>query len=195
MGKVKSIPENKKILHTNDLKELGYSYYRIMKLVQDKKLQKLNKSYYENTNYKGEESDLYYIKAYTPKGVACLLTAASYYELTEFRPDAIDVAVPNDRNVTNLPDWPNFNLYYFDKKRYETGIVNKKNERNEFKIYNIEKTVIDIISFRNKVGIEETKEIVRNYIKLEDRNLNKLYRYSKQLRCHDILKKYMEVLV
>src|SRR6056297_2011543 len=195
MEEIKPIPENKKILHTNELKELGYSYYRIMKLVEDKKLYKLNKSYYENYNYKGEDLDLYYIKAYTPKGITCLLTAASYYGLTEFRPYSIDVAVPNNRNINNLPDWPSFNLYYFDEKRYEIGIVNIKNGENEFKIYNVEKTVIDVISFRNKVGIEETKEIVKNYLKLKDRNLNKLYRYSKKLKCNDILKTYLEVLV
>ena len=192
MKKSKKIPENKKIFHTNELKELGYSYYKIMKLVEEKKLYKLNKSYYENANYDGEDSDLYYIEAYFPKGIACLLTASNYYGLTEFRPDAIDVAVPNKYKVSNLPDWPKFNIFYFDEKRYNTGIVNIK---DEFRIYNIEKTVIDIISFRNKVGIKETKKIIKKYIKLNDRNLNKLYRYSKQLNCNEILKTYMEVLV
>jgi len=66
---------------------------------------------------------------------------------------------------------------------------------NRFQIYDIEKTVIDIIYYRNKVGIEETKEILINYLKREDRDINKLYSYGEKLKCSEILRTYLEVLV
>ncbi|WP_278280256.1 hypothetical protein [Clostridium sp. C105KSO13] len=34
--------------------------------VDDEALIKLNKKYYENTGYEGEESDFYYVAAYAP---------------------------------------------------------------------------------------------------------------------------------
>jgi len=67
--------------------------------------------------------------------------------------------------------------------------------KNSFKIYDIEKTVVDVVSNRNKVGIEETKEILTNYLARQDRNINKLYRYAEKLSCLKILKIYLEVLV
>lgn len=72
---------------------------------------KLNEKNYENVNFNGEDSDFYYVYAYTPTGVVCLLSAAVYYNLSTYRPDAIDGAVSKKKNVSTLSDWPTFNLY------------------------------------------------------------------------------------
>lgn len=63
------------------------------------------------------------------------------------------------------------------------------------KIYGIDKTVVDIVYYREKIGIEETKEILLNYLNHKDRNLNLLYEYSEKLKCEKILKTYMEMLL
>ena len=49
--------------------------------------------------------------------------------------------------------------------------------------------------FFNKIGIEETREILKNYLSRPDRNLNTLYRYAAQLNCAKILNTYLEVLL
>ena len=67
--------------------------------------------------------------------------------------------------------------------------------KNAFRIYDMEKTVADILFYRNKVGIEETKEVLVNYLARKERNLNKLHRYAKELRCEKILSTYLEVLL
>jgi predicted transcriptional regulator of viral defense system len=133
--------------------------------------------------------------AYAKTGIICLLSAASYYNLTTYRPDSIDVAIPKKKKITTHPEWPRFNLYYFDNERYNLGMKLIKDGKNQFKIYDIEKTVIDIIYYRNKIGIEETKEILTNYLMQADRNINQLIRYSKRLKCYDILNTYLEVLI
>jgi hypothetical protein len=43
------------------------------------------------------------------------MSAAVFYSLSTYRPDAIDVAVSKMKNVSTLPDCPSFNLYYFEK--------------------------------------------------------------------------------
>ena len=58
-----------------------------------------------------------------------------------------------------------------------------------------EKTVIDILYYRNKVGIEETKEVLKNYLAKPDRNLIQLRRYADALGCGKILGTYLEVLL
>ena len=62
-------------------------------------------------------------------------------------------------------------------------------------IYDIEKTVVDLVFYREKMGVEETKEVLSNYLHRKDRNLNKLIRYAEMLKCKDIINKYLEVLV
>lgn len=195
MSKVLLLSPEKKIYSVQELRNLGLSYYKINQLVSEGSLTKLNKKYYENNDFHDDDNDFYYIAAYAPEGVICLLSAAVFYNLTTFRPDVIDVAIPRKKNITTLPDWPILNLYYFEDYRLKIGIEEVRDGENGFKIYDIEKTVVDIIYYRNKVGIEETKEILVNYLQRQDRNVNQLIRYSKLLKCYDILNTYLEVLI
>ena len=77
----------------------------------------------------------------------------------------------------------------------EIGVTEVRDGDNIFHIFDIEKTVVDIIYYRNKIGIEEMSEILRNYIKREDRQIDRLYDYAKRLRCEKILRTYLEVLL
>ena len=123
------------------------------------------------------------------------MSAAAYYNLTTYRPDAIDVAIQRKAKISTMPDWPELSVYYYAGDRYEIGNETVQEGKNMFRIYDIEKTVVDIVFFRERVGIEETKEVLVNYLKRKDRNLNRLLRYAQLLKCGDIMKTYLEVLV
>lgn len=189
------LPEDQKIFSMQELKEKGFSQYKVSKLVREGKLIKLNKSYYENADYRGEESDFYYTEAYAPKGVICLLSAAVYYHLTTFIPDAVDVAIPRKAKVSNMPDWPQMSVHHYTDDRHELGVITVKEGGNEFQIYDMEKTVVDIVFYREKVGIEETKEILVTYLQRKDRNLNRLLKYAELMKCDKAMRQYLEVLV
>ena len=189
------LPEDQMIFSVDELKAAGFSHYKINQLVENGTLLKLNKKYYENTRYQGEESDFYYVPAYAPKGVICLMSAASYYNLTTCRLDSIDVAIQRKAKISTMPDWPALSVYYYADDRFEMGVETVREGKNQFKIYDVEKTVVDIVFFREKVGIEETKEILVNYLRRKNRNLNRLLRYAELLKCGEVMKTYMEVLV
>lgn len=195
MADVAMLPEDKKIFSMQDLKSKGFSQYKVNKMVSEGALIKLNKSYYENTAYRGEESDFYYTEAYAPKGVICLLSAAVYYQLTTFIPDAVDVAIPRKAKVSTMPAWPQLNVHHYTDERHELGVTMVREGKNEFLIYDIEKTVVDIVYYREKVGIEETKEILVTYLQRKDRNLNRLLRYAELMKCDKVMRQYLDVLV
>lgn len=192
---MKQLLNTQMIFSTNELKKLGYSHYKINQMVTQKNLEKLNKRYYESKLYCGEPLDFYYTRAYVPQGVVCLMSAAVYYQLTTYRPDHIDVAMHRNKHINDLPDWPSFQLYYFNEKRLTLGTLEINEDGNTFLIYDLEKTIVDLVYYRNKVGIEEVKEILKQYIHRKDRNLNNLYEYANQLKCEKILQTYMEVLL
>ena len=195
MEKYSKVSNDQLIFSIQELKDKGLSYYKISQLVKQGILIKLNKKYYENTNFDGEESDFYYAYGYVPNGVICLLSAAVYYNLSTYRPDAIDIAIPRKARVSTLLEWPVLNIYYFTEERFSVGAEIIEVGNNKFRIYDIEKTVADIVFYREKTGVEETKEVLSNYLHRKDRNLNKLIRYAEMLKCKDIINKYLEVLV
>lgn len=189
------IPNDQMFFSVHELKEKGFSHYKINQLIDQGILIKLNKKYYENTGFQGEESDFYYVRAFVPCGVICLLSAAVYYNLSTYRSDVIDVAIPRKSKVSTLPDWPELNVCYFTEDRFNIGIETVKVGNEQFRIYDIEKTVVDIVFYRERLGIEETKEVLTTYLHQNDRNLNRLIRYAEMLRCGDVMKNYLEVLI
>ncbi len=189
------IPNFKKIFFMSELNELGFSAYMVRNMVAHGQLIKLNKSTYENINYNGEESDYIYVYAYVPDGIICLFSAAVIYGLSTYTPDNINVAVAQKRNVSTLPEWPTIKLCYFEDVRLKTGVTDIEICNQKVKIYDIEKTVVDIVYYRNKLGIEETKEVLMNYLKRSDRDINKLCRYAGRLKCKKIIDTYLGVLL
>lgn len=189
------IAENKKFITTAELKDMGYSYYKIGKLEKDGLLHRINRSTYENLSYKGDENDFFSAEAFVPNGVICLMSAARYYELTNFLPDSVHVAIERKKKVVTLPDWPEIKIFYFDPARMDLGVTEVREGDNVFHIFDIEKTVVDIIYYRNKIGIEETSEVLKNYLKRRDRQIDRLYAYAKRLRCEKVVRTYLEVLI
>lgn len=192
---VPTIPADRHYLSVSDLQSTGLSYYMIAKLVAEGKLKKLSNKIYENTAYTGEVSDFAVVAAYAPRGILCMMTAARYYALTTYLPDAIDIAIERSMKISTLPEWPSINTWYYPEKRYKTGIIKIADAAGEYQMYDIEKTVIDILHYRNKVGVEDTKEVLKKYLAKKDRDMIRLRHYANMLGCKDILGTYLEVLL
>ena len=190
-----SLEDNQKYYTTNEMKDRGYSYYKIGQMEENGLLHRINRTTYENLTYTGDENDFINAAAYVPGGVICLMSAARYYELTNFLPNEIDVAINRKKKVSTLPNWPEIKIFYFSSSRMDAGVTEIMEGGDSFRIFDIEKTVIDIIYYRNKIGIEEASEVLRNYLKRKDRQIDQLYTYAKMLRCEAVVRNYLEVLV
>jgi len=62
-------------------------------------------------------------------------------------------------------------------------------------VYDKEKTICDLVYYRNRIGQDIVREALDKYISSKDRNIQKLMRYSEKLRVSAIMKKYLEVLL
>ena len=184
---VKNITFDKRYYNISELISMGLSYYKIKNLVDEGRLSKLNKSLYENSDFDGDANDFETVCAYVHQGVICMLSAARFYNLTNYIPDSIDIAIDRKMKISSYPANPSINVWYFSSERYEEEAVDK----GIYKIYSAEKTVVDIIYYRNRVGIEETKEVLKNYLARDDRDLVKLHRLASRLGCIKILKTYL----
>jgi len=186
---------NQKFVQTKMLLKANFSHYQINRFVKEGLLLKINKTWYENLQYKGNESDFLTLSPYVSQGVVCLMSAAVYHGMSTFRSTQVDVAVPLKKKVSKLPSWPTLGIVYFDHARYEIGIQTVEIDGGSFLIYDREKTVCDLLSYRNKYGLEDCLAVLKNYLRREDRDINKLIAYSEKLRSYHILTKYLEVLL
>lgn len=116
-----------------------------------------------------------------PGGVLCLYSAWSHHELTTQIPQAYHIAVERSRKIV-LPDFPPIKLSFMSRNAYELGVEETEIEGFKVKVYDLEKSVCDAIKYRNKIGLDISSEILKNYLARKDRDITRLYDYAFKLR-------------
>lgn len=134
------------------------------------------------------------VEKIVPGGVVCMYSAWAYYELTTKLPPDICIAIEKKRKVI-LPDFPPVVLYYWSQSAFELGVSEREIEGYKVRIYDLEKSVCDAVKFRNKIGVDISSEILKNYLVRSDRNLTRLNEYAKKMRVANIMIGLIDYLV
>ncbi|MDA3810538.1 MAG: hypothetical protein PF518_09450 [Spirochaetaceae bacterium] len=122
-------------------------------------------------------------------------SALSYYGVTTWDPIETHIAIPRGRKIL-VPEHLPIKLFHFSGEYFKTGAIEVRLESGQtIKMYDIEKTICDIIRFRNRIGIDIMKESLNEYIKLQEINLNKLNKYADNLKIRSVLNQYLDVLL
>lgn len=127
-----------------------------------------------------------------PGGIVCLYNAWSYHKLTTTIPPSFCVAIERKRKIVIPPTLP-ITLYYWKEEFISLGVTEAEVSGHTIHITNLERSVCDAVKYRNKIGLDICAEIVRTYLRKEDRNLSLLVEYAKQLRVFTTLKNYIEI--
>ncbi|NOU45684.1 MAG: hypothetical protein HOO86_01330 [Bacteroidales bacterium] len=194
MGTIDEIFEkNKGYLISKLIRGNRSLYYQLKNLLESDKVVQIKRGLYRHIDF-AEEASWGEVNKIAPQAVFCLFSAWRFYELSTQTPPEIHIAIPA-KNKVLLPVYPPIKLYYWDKKFYETGRTETTYNGEQIVIYDIEKSVCDAIRYRNKVGIDITSEVLRNYLKRKDRNLDKLMKYAENMRIATVLNQYLNVML
>ena len=118
-------------------------------------------------------------------------TALYFYDLTDRTPFEIDMTFPSNVRPNNFM----LNPHYINKERIDLGATTKElSDGTVVRVYNMERTICDIIRDRNKIDSQILNMALKSYMERSDKNLNLLYEYAKKFNIIKILKIYMEVL-
>ncbi|MCD8305973.1 MAG: hypothetical protein LUC49_04860 [Prevotella sp.] len=129
-----------------------------------------------------------------PGGVLCLYSAWAHYGLTTQIPRAYYIAVERSRKIT-LPVFPPIVLSFMSKDVFELGITEARIDGFDVKIYDIEKSVCDAVKYRNKIGIDVSKEILHSYLARNDRDITRLYEYANKMRTGKLIDELIKYMI
>ena len=62
-------------------------------------------------------------------------------------------------------------------------------------MYDLERTICDLIRNRNSMEIQEFSTIVKAYVSRSDKDLIKLMKYGKKFHIDNVIRRYMEILL
>ena len=129
-----------------------------------------------------------------PNGIFCMFTAWSFFELTTNVSAEYHIAIPRTNKIV-LPVYPPIKLYYYGLETFETGRTSVKINGSVVNVYDHERSVCDAVKFRNKIGTDILSEILHNYIRRKDKNVDKLLKYATVLRIANTLNQLLQIML
>lgn len=181
--------------YLKDLKAQGVHTDTIRKLLAEKKIEKIKPGLYRLADFPMMAHQGFVdVCMAVPKAVICLHSALSYYELTTTVPAVVMIAVPREAKASRL-QYPPVKVFYFSRSNYETGIESVHTETGDFRIYDVEKTIVDCFRYRNRLGEDVALEGLKNYIRRKNADLNRLFFYARKGRMYGVILPYVEALM
>lgn len=129
-----------------------------------------------------------------PQAVICLVSALSFHDLTTQVPHVIDIAILYKGNAPKS-SYPLMRTFRFRDTIYEAGIETHDLEGVKLKVYNKEKTLVDVFRFRNRVGMDVFLEALKMYAASQPANLPLIHEYAALRGITQNIMPYLETLV
>jgi predicted transcriptional regulator of viral defense system len=185
------------ICSSQEVREAGIRPRDFYALVRDGQVTKIARGLYavpcaEAPGY----PDLIVAARLFPRGVVCLLSALYHHGLTTQIPHAVDMAIKqHDQPPRPLPAHPPIQVYWFSEPAYAAGIETIMLDGLPVRIYNREKTLIDIFKYRNKLGLDTALEALRLYKQqVSHPSISKILEFARACRVEKAMRPYLEAI-
>lgn len=162
-------------------------------LMFEGKLERVDRGIYVSTDAVHDE--MYAMQNKYPKLIFSHETALSLHGLSDRTSFEYTATVPSGYKVVeNVSE--RVKIYYIKKDLYESGIIHVNTPLgNPIKVYNIERTICDIVRSRSRVEIQILNEALKRFVKLKGADYSLLMDYAKEVKIESVLKNYLEVLL
>lgn len=183
---------NNGYLTTKDVVENNIPRVYLSRLVDDKVIERVSRGVYIKSN--DIPDDMIILQNKSKNAVYSHMTALYLYGLSNRLPIKYDITVNQGYNG-NLQKDNNVNLFYIKKELLNLGLSTYKLDSGyDIKVYDLERTICDIIKNRNRLDQELVNKAIREYFYSKNKNTLKLYNYAKQLKIYDKVRNAFEVL-
>lgn len=179
------------VFRTKELNEQGITNYKITKLLENGVLIKVYQGVYAIGDF--EKIAITDINVIVENGVLSLKSAAFYYKLVDGDDGKIEITLNREHKPPKLP-YDLFCYYYTSSKFYDIGLRIIDQNGRQIRIYDKERTVCDIIRHRSKYDSLLIREVLENYMKDPEHDIDKLLQYAQELRIKSVVLNYLEIL-
>ena len=180
-------------LYIADAEKLGISKVYIREYVLANNLERVAHGLYKSSDVWTD--DLYILTFNNKKAVYSFDTALMLNGLTEREPSEIFVTVSRSYNASHLRSKGIIVNYVKDEWLDLGRTVAKTVYGNEVSVYDMERTICDIIRVRDKKDPQMFTYAIKEYVKSANKNLPRLMKYAKEFGVEAELRQYMEVLL
>ncbi|EFO65848.1 type IV toxin-antitoxin system AbiEi family antitoxin domain-containing protein [Lactobacillus iners] len=194
MNTLKEYIKENVVITNKEAEKFGYTRYNLSELTKSGQLERLRPGLYQ---LKGKViDDFVLISSNSNRIIFSHQTALYLHDLSDRTPSVFHISVPQGYNASHIKKrYEDLQVHYVKKDLYEIGKTEIKSPQgNLIPIYDIERTICDIIIDREKIDKQIFTDAIKRYFKSNNKNLRLLIKYSRLFKIEDEIRKYMEVL-
>ena len=194
MNTLKEYIQENLVITNKEAEDLGYTRHNLSELTKSGQLERLRPGLYQ---LKGKViDDFVLISSNSNRIIFSNQTALYLHDLSNRTPNVFHISVPQGYNASHIKNrYEDLQVHYVKKDLYEIGKTEIKSPQgNIIPIYDIERTICDIIIDRERIDKQIFTEVIKRYFKSPNKNLRRLIKYSRLFKIEDEIRKYIEVL-
>lgn len=189
----KLVAEYNGIIQTSKAVELGISKPLFYQYIKENGLDKIAHGVYATQDTWIDAMFLVHLRC--KQAVFSHETALFFHDLTDREPSAYTITVKTGYNPSKLKA-DGIQVYTIKQELHKEGMIMAQTPfGHAVPVYNMERTICDIIRNRSNVEIQTLKNALKHYTSRKDKNLRQLMRYATMFRIERILRQYLEVLL
>ena len=194
MNTLKEYIKENIVITNKEAEKFGYTRYNLSELTKSGQLERLRPGLYQ---LKGKViDDFVLISSNSNRIIFSHQTALYLHDLSDRTPNVFHISVPQGYNASHIKNrYEDLQVHYVKKDLYEIGKTEIKSPQgNLIPIYDIERTICDIIIDRKKIDKQIFTDAIKRYFNSNNKNLRRLIKYSRLFKIEDEIRRYMEVL-
>jgi predicted transcriptional regulator of viral defense system len=178
---IKMFEEHNGVLSTKEIESNGFSRVILKKYIENDKIEKIKRGLYI---LKGKYIDEFYIfQRIYPGAIFSYNTALYFHNLSERTPRIMDVTIYTGYNPHRFDS--RVNVHRVSKKIINLGVIKMKSPQGmKIRVYDIERTVCDIIKNNKNMDLEETNKVIKNSIRSKNFDIDKMLEYAKKIKVY-----------
>ena len=190
---LKIVEKNNGYITTKEVVNNGIDKKFLTNMVKKGTLVRISKGYYGLPNY--IEDEYYKISSKSKNARFSMATALYLHNLSNRTPLLYNITLPNDYSGVLQKD-KNVIINFVNRNILDLGVIEMISPFGmKIKVYDIERTICDIIKNKNKIDGEIFGEALKEYARSKNKNLSKLTKYAKIMKIEKKVSEYMEVLL
>ena len=179
------------IVTRKEIKDKNIPTIYLSRLVEEGSLNRVQRGIY--LSEEGVNDEYYFLQHRFTQIIFSHATALYFHGLTDLIPNKIVVSVPYSYKINKIP--ANLEVRYVKENIVNLGVTQvETNVGNMVNAYDKERTIIDIIINHDYVDRETYTTAIRNFMKSNDKDINKLFMYALKMDAIDEVRNVIEVL-
>jgi len=190
---LKMLEQNKGFITSAQVTNAGLQRRILSEMVTDNRIYRVERGIYALPET--WEDDMYFLQYRYSKGVFSNGTAAYLHGFSDRTPQTYTLTFPHGYNAAGLKKH-NVKAKYVKPELYDMGITEIPSPSgNPLRIYDIERTLCDIVKGKNAFDVQLVKQAMKAYAESKGKDIAKLINYAELLRVKPKILRYMEVLL